>query len=93
MNIFAFVMLARKVADRVEELTGKPLELGRYNHQADSYHVYGSNLAEFRDRFLANVEKRSFEDRTYRYDGAMGEMMAEAVPGIMEKVKTHDERD
>ena len=28
---------------------GRPVELGRYCHVADSFHIYGSNLAEFED--------------------------------------------
>ena len=28
------------------------IRLGRYCHMADSYHIYGSNMAEFKSRFL-----------------------------------------
>ena len=43
-------------------------QLGRYCHMADSYHIYGSEFAEFRGRFLGRVEKRTFEQRTMRYE-------------------------
>jgi hypothetical protein len=35
---------------------------------ADSYHIYGSDHKEFRDRFLKSVNERSFEQRTWRSD-------------------------
>lgn len=93
MNIFAFVMLAQKVADRVAELSGREIRLGRYNHQADSYHVYGKDLKEFRERFIRSQETRTFEQRTFEYEGMAKEMMLEAVPMILEKVKMQDEKN
>ena len=53
MNIFALTRLQQQIAARVGELTGTSIGIGRYCHMADSYHVYGSNLAEFTGRFLA----------------------------------------
>jgi len=93
MNIFAFVMLAQKVADRVSELSGREVKLGRYNHHADSYHVYGKDLKEFRDRFLKSQKTRTFPERTFEYEGMAKEIMLEAVPKILQKVKTQDEKD
>ena len=61
------------------------LTLGRYVHQADSYHIYGSYLEEFQQRFLKMRTARTFEERTYRYEDVKF-MMDEAVEGIMEKV-------
>ncbi len=52
MNIFALVQLQQRIAQRVTELTGREVSLGRYCHLADSYHIYGSNMAEFQSRFL-----------------------------------------
>jgi thymidylate synthase len=86
MNIFALVQLQRKIADRVAELSGKPIELGRYCHLADSFHIYGSNLAEFEGRFLGAIEKRSFEQRTMRYEDVQ-DIMEEARPAIREKAQ------
>ena len=58
MNMFALTRLQAKIAARVGELSGKPVGLGRYCHMADSFHIYGSNLAEFEARFLGAIEKR-----------------------------------
>ena len=84
MNIFALVQLQRNIAGRIAELSGKPLGLGRYCHMADSYHIYGSNLAEFQARFLGALEKRTFAQRTMRYEDVK-DIMEEARPAILEK--------
>ena len=86
MNIFALVQLQQKIAGRVSELTGRPVKIGRYFHQADSYHLYGSYFQEFESRFLTAISKRSFEQRTLRYDDMRG-IMESARPAILEKAR------
>lgn len=87
MNMFALVQLQRRIADRIAELIGRPVRLGRYCHMADSYHIYGSYFREFEGRFLRALEKRTFEQRTMRYD-EVREMMEEARPMLLEKART-----
>jgi thymidylate synthase len=84
MNIFALVRLQARIAARVAELTGREIQLGRYCHLADSYHIYGSNIEEFRARFLAALQSRTFEGRTLRY-ADMKDYMEEARPLILAK--------
>ena len=86
MNIFALVQLQRRMAERIAELSGRTVRPGRYCHMADSYHIYGSNLAEFEARFLRAVENRTFEQRTMRYEDVR-DLMEEARPLILEKAK------
>ncbi len=86
MNIFALVQLQAKIAGRVSELSGRRIAVGRYVHFADSYHIYGSYFREFEGRFLGALGKRSFEQRTMRYED-MREMMEEAIPAIREKAR------
>ncbi len=86
MNIFALVRLQENIASRVAELSGSPVALGRYCHMADSFHIYGFNMAEFKGRFLGAIEKRTFEGRTMRYED-VGEIMEEARPAILEKAR------
>lgn len=86
MNIFALVQLQQRIAARVTELAGTPVGLGRYCHMADSYHIYGSNLKEFEGRFLGALQRRTFDERTIRYD-AVREIMEEARPRILEKAR------
>lgn len=64
MNIFALTDLQRMVAGRISEVRGDDVTVGRYVDISDSFHIYGSYHAEFRN-FLQTVEKRSFEDRVW----------------------------
>jgi thymidylate synthase len=86
MNIFALVQLQKKMAERISELSGQPVHVGRYCHFADSYHIYSSDFKEFEGRFLGALQKRTFEQRTMRYE-ILREMMEEARPMILEKAK------
>ncbi|MBN1395067.1 MAG: hypothetical protein JW959_08595 [Pirellulales bacterium] len=86
MNIFALTRLQARIAERVAELSAEPVELGRYCHVADSFHIYGSNLAEFEARFLGALEKRTFEGRTMRYEDVR-DLMESARPAILEKAR------
>jgi thymidylate synthase len=87
MNIFALVQMQYRIAWRVSELTGKEVRVGRYFHVADSYHIYGSYFKEFEGRFLGALQKRTFEQRTLRYEDVR-EMMEAARPAILEKART-----
>jgi thymidylate synthase len=86
MNIFALVQLQLKMANRVSELWGRTVKVGRYCHLADSYHLYGSYFQEFESRFLTALEKRTFEQRTLRYQD-WREIMESARPAILEKAR------
>ncbi|OHB81866.1 MAG: hypothetical protein A2V98_04355 [Planctomycetes bacterium RBG_16_64_12] len=86
MNIFALVRLQEQIAARIAELSGEPVRLGRYCHMADSYHIYGKDLAEFEARFLGALRKRSFAERTVRYEDVKP-LMDQARPGILRKVE------
>ena len=86
MNIFALVQLQKSIAEKISKISGKPVKVGRYCHMADSYHIYGSSFREFEGRFLGALEKRTFEQRTMRYE-AVREMMEEARQSILEKAQ------
>jgi len=86
MNIFALVQLQQSIAQRISEISGKLVKVGRYCHMADSYHIYGSYFREFERRFLGALEKRTFEQRTMRYEDVR-ETMEEARPAILEKAR------
>jgi thymidylate synthase len=84
MNMFALIQLQQRIADRIAELSGRDVVVGRYVHQADSYHIYGSYFREFEERFLKALHSRTFEQRTYRYADVKG-IMDGAVPAILDK--------
>jgi thymidylate synthase len=84
MNMFALVRLQQQIAAHVAELSGQKVKVGRYCHMADSYHIYGSYFREFERRFLGALEKRTFAQRSMRYEDVR-QMMEEARPAILEK--------
>jgi thymidylate synthase len=86
MNIFALIQLQKIMAERISRISGKAIKVGRYCHMADSYHIYGSNFREFEGRFLGALAKRTFEQRTLRYE-SVSQMMEEARPEILEKAR------
>jgi thymidylate synthase len=90
MNIFALTRLQRKIAERISEISGRDVRVGRYVHMADSYHIYGSYFEEFQGRFLGALEKRTFEERTMRYED-FRDYMEESRAAILEKVKRMSE--
>lgn len=86
MNMFALAQLQQRIAARVSERLGRPVGLGRYCHLADSYHIYGSNRREFEARFLGALARRTFEQRTIRYEDVR-DLMEAARPKILEKAR------
>jgi len=86
MNIFALVQLQQRIARRVAEITDREVRVGRYVHMVDSYHIYGSYFKEFEGRFLGMLTRRTFEQRTLRYED-LREVMEAARPAILEKAR------
>ena len=82
-NMFALIMLQKRVADAVG------LEVGTYTHRANSYHCYSKDepmLEEFCKRYYRG------DDLTIFYEGDWDELMAEARPAIAAKVKVLKQR-
>ncbi len=66
MNMVALTTLQTEIARRLGERLGREVELGRYVDISDSFHIYGSYFAEIESNFLALIEQRTFEERTWR---------------------------
>ncbi len=93
MNDFAFILLGKKLAERVSELRKEEVMLGRFVDQSDSYHIYGSYFEEFRTTFIRQLLSRTFEQRTWRSDEDMvRETFEEARGPIAEKIRRVDEK-
>ncbi len=86
MNMFALIRLQVRIAERISTLMGKEIKIGRYVHQADSYHIYGAYFRDFEERFIKALGTRTFEERCYNYKDIKF-MMDESIPGILEKAK------
>jgi len=92
MNDFAFIFIAKKMAERISEIRGEEVKLGRLLDMSDSYHIYGKRAEAFKDGFIKLLKTRSFEDRTWSLEFAEP-FFEEARPKIAEKVRKKDERD
>lgn len=78
MNMFAFIMLQRKVADDLG------VKVGSYTHRANSFHCYEKDfkLIESYMRSICN-----HENLTYEYDGFFKDLMEEGKPEIAAKIE------
>jgi thymidylate synthase len=65
MNMWALVDLQRLIAERVGELLGEGIGVGRYVDIVDSYHIYGSYFEDFEQRFLKLLRERPFQERVW----------------------------
>jgi len=92
MNMFGFILFNRDViAAEVAKRAGRRVELGRLNWQADSYHIYGKDLAAARQRLFDRIATTKFEDRVYEFsDADIRAIYDEAGPAIVEKIRIHD---
>ena len=89
MNMFGFIMFNREViADEIAKRSGKRVELGRMNWHADSYHIYGKDIAQAKSRMFDRLESSPFEDRTYNFhDEMIQEMYHEEEANILKKIE------
>lgn len=77
MNVFALTELQKTIAMGISVRSGKETVVGRYVDISDSYHIYGTDISDFRTHFLAMIDKRDFfnenitNSRTIRTDHPM----------------------
>ena len=87
MNIFALTDLQRDIAEKMSGKMGREVKVGRYVDITDSYHIYGAYFNEFQERFLKNINERSFEQRTWRSDDPRVLAAMEYGKQLLEKEK------
>ena len=81
------------IAAGVAEKTGKDVQLGRVNWHADSWHIYGSDLAEAEGRFFNRLETTTFTERTYNFhDEFIQQMYLEEEAGILAKIDEYTKK-
>jgi thymidylate synthase len=64
MNIFAITDLQKVLCEKISEMIGQDIKIGRYVDISDSYHIYGSYFDQFKG-FLETLKKKTFKERTY----------------------------
>lgn len=67
MNLYALSALQASLAARLSERLGQPVGCGRIVDITDSYHIYGKDREECA-KFIRSLERRTFEQRTWRDD-------------------------
>ena len=89
MNMFGFTIFNRDViAAGVAKRTGRRVELGRLNWQADSFHIYGKDIETANQRLFARIPTTRFEDRVFNFhDPEIQEIYCEAEAPILEKIR------
>lgn len=92
MNDFAFILLGEKLANRISEIKGEEVRLGRFEDSSDSYHIYGRRIENFKEGFIEQLFSRKFEDRTWTMEFAEP-FFEEARPLIKKKIEKKDKRD
>jgi len=92
MNMFGFILFSREViADEVQKQSGKSVRLARLNWHADSWHIYGKDIADARARLFDRIESTTFEQRVYNFSGSMiREIYDEAEAAIRNKIAEYD---
>jgi thymidylate synthase len=94
MNMFGFIQFNKEViAAGISARSGKTVQLGRMNWQADSYHIYGKDIQEARERLFDRVADMAFEERTMPFnDPFIRDMYDQAENSVLEKIREYDSR-
>jgi len=90
MNMFGITLFNKiEIADVIAERTGKEVKLGRMNWQADSFHIYGKDIKDVKNRLIDR--KRSIDDLTYNFhDPDIQEIYNEAESTVIDKIEKYD---
>jgi len=91
MNMFGLVQFTREViANPIAEKSGRKVHLGRMNWQADSFHIYGKDIAAARGMLFDRLKTMHFSERTYDFhDPFIQEMYHGAEPAILRKIENY----
>ena len=78
---------------QISEKTGKTVKLGRLNWQADSYHIYGKDIKEAKERLFDRIPEMRFEERTMPFsDPFILDMYNGAEAAVVAKIRELDNR-
>jgi thymidylate synthase len=93
MNMFGLTVFNKEIiAAGIEKQTGRQINLGRMNWQADSYHIYGKDIESAKGMLFDRVESMPFENRIFNFhDDFIRQMYQEAEAAVWDKIKRKDE--
>jgi thymidylate synthase len=79
------------IAAEIAKRSGKTVKLGRLNWQADSYHIYGKDIADAKARLFDRIATTKLEDRSYQFsDPMIQDIYNEAEAAIRAKIAEYD---
>lgn len=92
MNMFGFIQFNKEViASEISKRTGKIVQLGRLNWQADSYHIYGKDIQAASEMLFDRIDTMPFEERVYNFsDDFIREMYEAAEQPVIDKIAEFD---
>jgi len=92
MNMFGFFQFHKEIiAAEIEKRSGKPVRLGRLNWQADSYHIYGHDIAKAKSMLFDRIDTMDFEMRVYNFnDDFIRDMYNEAEKMVLMKIENYN---
>ena len=92
MNMFGFTMFNKEIiAAEVAKRSGRIVKLGRLHWHADSYHIYGKDIAEAKQRLFDRLATTAFDDRVYRLDDpVIREIYDGAAEAVRAKIAAYD---
>ena len=62
------------------------------NWHADSFHIYGKDIAAARQRLFDRIATTAFEDRVFEFsDEMIRELYDEAEEAVLQKIRDFDE--
>ena len=80
------------IADEVARRSGKEVLLGRMNWQADSYHIYGRDIAQAKAMLFDRIDSMTLEERTFNFgDDFIRDMYDQAEQAALLKIRKYDE--
>lgn len=93
MNMFGFIQFSKNIiAAGIAQKTGRKVELGRMNWQADSYHIYGKDIENAKQLLFDRIDKINFEDRIFNFsDDFIQEMYNDAEVVVKAKILEYNE--
>jgi thymidylate synthase len=89
MNLFGFIQFNKEIiADEIARRSGREVRLARLNWQADSFHIYGKDIAQAKALLFDRMESMTFEERSYNFfDPLIQEMYHEEDERIIKKIE------
>jgi len=93
MNMFGFIQFNREViANEISRRSGKRVQLGRMNWQADSYHIYGRDIAQAKAMLFDRLDSMTLEERTFNFgEDFIRDMYDQAEQAALLKIRKYDE--